>query len=43
MSNRHKVFVSYHHALDQNYRNIFELRFGNAFGALVYRDRLVRN
>lgn len=35
MSNRHKVFVSYHHALDQSYKNIFELRFGNAFGAIV--------
>lgn len=35
MSNRHKVFVSYHHALDKNYRKILELRFGNAFGAIV--------
>lgn len=35
MSNRHKVFVSYHHALDENYKNIFELCFGNAFGAIV--------
>ena len=35
MSNRHKVFVSFHHALDENYKNIFELRFGNAFGAIV--------
>lgn len=35
MSNRHKVFVSYHHALDENYKKIFELRFGNAFGAIV--------
>jgi len=35
MSNRHKVFVSYHHALDENYKRIFELRFGNAFGAIV--------
>lgn len=35
MSNRHKVFVSYHHALDENYKNIFELRFGNAFSAIV--------
>lgn len=35
MSNRHKVFVSYHHALDEHYKNIFERRFGNAFGAIV--------
>lgn len=35
MSNRHKVFVSYHHALDENYKKIFELRFGNAFGAII--------
>ena len=35
MNNRHKVFVSYHHALDESYKNIFELRFGNSFGAIV--------
>jgi len=35
MSNRHKVFVSYHHALDESYKNIFELRFGNSFEAIV--------
>lgn len=35
MNNRHKVFVSYHHALDESYKNIFELRFGNKFGAIV--------
>jgi hypothetical protein len=35
MSTRHKVFVSYHHALDENYKIFFELRFGNAFGAIV--------
>jgi hypothetical protein len=35
MSNRHKVFVSYHHALDESYKKLFELRFGNAFGAIV--------
>jgi hypothetical protein len=32
---RHKVFVSYHHANDQSYKNIFELRFGNAADILV--------
>jgi len=35
MSNKHKVFVSYHHALDESYKKIFELRFGDAFGAIV--------
>ena len=35
MSNRHRVFVSYHHTRDENYKKIFELRFGNAFGAII--------
>lgn len=35
MSDRHRVFVSYHHALDESYKKIFELRFGNVFGAIV--------
>lgn len=35
MSNRHRVFISYHHALDESYRKLIELRFGNAFGAIV--------
>lgn len=35
MSYRHKVFISYHHVLDESYKKIFELRFGNAFGAIV--------
>ncbi len=35
MSNRHKVFVSYHHELDESYKKIFELRFGNVFGAIM--------
>ncbi len=35
MSNRHRVFISDHHALDESYKKIFELRFGNAFGAIV--------
>lgn len=34
MSNRHKVFVSYHHALDEAYRAKFE-RFGSIFDVLV--------
>lgn len=35
MSKLHKVFISYHHELDENYKNIFELRFHNAFGAMI--------
>lgn len=35
MTARHRVFVSYHHDNDQNYRNIFELRFGNAYDVMV--------
>jgi len=34
MSNRHKVFVSYHHALDEAYKAKFE-RFGSIFDVLV--------
>jgi hypothetical protein len=34
MSNRHKVFVSYHHARDEAYRTKFE-RFGTIFEVLV--------
>jgi hypothetical protein len=35
---RHRVFVSYHHANDENYKNIFELRFGNAYKAIHSRS-----
>lgn len=35
MSNRHRVFVSYHHVLDESYKKIFERRFGNAFDAIL--------
>jgi len=35
MGKLHKVFISYHHALDESYKRIFELRFGNAFGAII--------
>jgi hypothetical protein len=35
MSNLHKVFVSYHHELDESYKKVFELRFGNKFGAII--------
>ena len=34
MSNRHKVFVSYHHALDEAYKTKFE-KFGSIFDVLV--------
>lgn len=35
MAARHKVFVSYHHDNDENYKKIFELRFGNKYDILV--------
>lgn len=35
MTARHRVFVSYHHANDENYKNIFNLRFGNKHDILV--------
>lgn len=35
MSKRHKVFVSYHHALDQSYKELFELLFGKVFEVIV--------
>ena len=35
MSRRHRVFVSYHHENDENYKSIFELRFGNAADVIV--------
>jgi len=35
MSNLHKVFVSYHHELDESHKKIFELRFGNKFEAVI--------
>ncbi len=31
----HRVFISYHHANDQSYRNIFQFRFGNRYGAVI--------
>lgn len=32
---RHKVFVSYHHANDQYYRNAFENLFVNVYDVMV--------
>lgn len=37
-SNRHKVFVSYHHANDQYYKNRFEHLFCNVTDAVVSRS-----
>ncbi|MCW8932062.1 MAG: TIR domain-containing protein [Gammaproteobacteria bacterium] len=33
--NRHKVFVSYHHANDQNYRDYFERMFSDTYDIMV--------
>ncbi|MBX3458577.1 MAG: TIR domain-containing protein [Planctomycetes bacterium] len=35
MSRVHKVFLSYYHELDQARKNVFELRFGNKYGAII--------
>lgn len=35
---RHKVFVSYHHANDQFYRNLFEEMFANTYGIMVSKS-----
>lgn len=35
MSNRHKVCLIHRHALDESYKKVCELRFGNVFGAIV--------
>lgn len=35
MSNRHKVFVSYHHALDESYKEEFESLFGGVFDVII--------
>lgn len=37
MSNRHNVFVSYHHARDESYKVKFE-GFGSVFNALISRS-----
>lgn len=38
MSQRHKVFVSYHHANDQAYRDQFERMFADYHGIMVSRS-----
>ena len=35
MSKVHRVFVSYHHANDQGYKNVFEVKFGKQYGVIV--------
>lgn len=35
MSKLHRVFVSYHHELDEKYKKRFELRFGDAYGTII--------
>ena len=35
MSQKHKVFVSYHHELDECYKNRFEHLFGEVFNAII--------
>jgi hypothetical protein len=31
----HRVFISFHHRNDDNYRKIFQFRFGNRFGVVA--------
>ena len=38
MNNRHKVFVSYHHANDQCYKNRFETVFAEIFDTIVSKS-----
>lgn len=38
MSNRHKVFVSYHHDNDQEYRDLFEGLFSNVHDIMVSKS-----
>ena len=38
MSNRHKVFVSYHHANDQEYRELFEGLFSDVYDIMVSKS-----
>jgi hypothetical protein len=35
MSLHHKVFISYHHELDEGYKKTFVRRFGNAYGTII--------
>ena len=38
MSDRHKVFVSYHHTNDLKYRESFEKRFANTYDIMVSKS-----
>lgn len=35
MPPRHHVFPSFHHANDDGYKKVFELRFGNKYGVII--------
>ena len=35
MSKRHRVFVSYHHELDESYKKRFVHRFGDVYGTII--------
>ena len=38
LTKRHKVFVSYHHANDQYYRNRFEQLFSSTYDIMVSKS-----
>ena len=38
MNDRHKVFVSYHHANDQKYKNLFKKRFSGTYDIMVSKS-----
>lgn len=38
MNNRHKVFVSYHHTNDQNYKNLFETLFAEIYDTMISKS-----
>ena len=38
MSKRHKVFVSYHHANDQDYKNCFKTLFADVYDTMVSKS-----
>ena len=38
MNNRHKVFVSYHHTNDQDYKNLFEKLFADIYDTMVSKS-----
>ena len=38
MAASHKVFVSYHHAIDEHYRNMFEQMFSSHYGIFISKS-----